>query len=305
MQPTKYVNPMVDVAFKQIFGQEKNKRLMRELLEHVFRITISELNYVNVEHPGRTYEDRNAVFDLECRSDQIGDFIVEVQVKEQKHFAERALYYGTIPIAAQAPRGEWNYALKPVFFLGFVNFALSFPGEKEDGCIHRYSLRNDSTGARMTDCLQFVFMEVQKFDKPLDDCGSFEEKLLYYFKNLPTFAEKPPQEQDSYFEELLTAAEYARMNRSTMTDYERRLKIMRDNWSAEQFMIEKATTEGLEKGMKEGREKGIKEGLEKGMKEGLKEGKAEAERQIAERMLSEGFSKDQVSRLTGLPIDLL
>lgn len=280
---------MVDVAFKQIFGQEKNKRLMRELLEHVFRVTISELNYVNVEHPGRTYEDRNAVFDLECHSEQIGDFIVEVQVKEQKHFAERALYYGTFPITAQAPRGQWDYALKPVFFLGFVNFALSFPGEKDNGCIHRYSLRNDSTGARMTDCLQFVFMEVQKFGKALDECNSFEEKFLYYFKNLPTFAEKPPQEQDSYFEELLTAAEYAKMNRKTMTDYERRLKIMRDNWSAEQFMIEKATTEGLEKGMAQG----------------MAQGKLEAERRIASRMLEEGFEKDQIALITGLSLDQL
>lgn len=33
---SKYVDPMIDVAFKQIFGKQKNKRLIKELLEHVF-----------------------------------------------------------------------------------------------------------------------------------------------------------------------------------------------------------------------------------------------------------------------------
>ena len=49
---TKYVDPMIDVAFKQIFGKEKNKRLIKELLEHVFHQDITELEFVNVEHPG-------------------------------------------------------------------------------------------------------------------------------------------------------------------------------------------------------------------------------------------------------------
>ena len=49
---TKYVDLMIDVAFKQIFGKQKNKRLIKELLEHVFHQDITELVFVNVEHPG-------------------------------------------------------------------------------------------------------------------------------------------------------------------------------------------------------------------------------------------------------------
>ena len=137
---------MVDVAFKQIFGQEKNKR-------------------VNIEHISDGVDNRNAYFDLQCHSDSIGDFIVEVQVKNQEHFAERALFYSTFPITAQAPRGTWDYNLKPVFFLGLLYFSLPTSSLKEDGWVHHYSLRNDYTGGLPTDKVNYIFMEVGPFSR--------------------------------------------------------------------------------------------------------------------------------------------
>ena len=68
LKHSKYIDPMIDVAFKQIFGKEKNKRLIKELLEHVFHQDITELEFVNVEHPGESRDDRKAVFDLQCNS---------------------------------------------------------------------------------------------------------------------------------------------------------------------------------------------------------------------------------------------
>lgn len=64
---SRYVDPMIDVAFKQIFGQEKNMHLTKGLLEHVFNVEIEELAFVNVEHPGQTLEDRNALFLLQLK----------------------------------------------------------------------------------------------------------------------------------------------------------------------------------------------------------------------------------------------
>ena len=276
---TKYIDPMVDVAFKQIFGQKKNKRLIKELLEHVFSVRITELAFVNVEHPGETKADRNAVFDLQCSSEQIGDFIVEVQVKEQAHFDKRALYYSTFPITAQAPKGKWNYDFKPVYFLGLLNFFLPGTKDKPDECIHRYSIRNNETNEQLTDSLQFVFMEVKKFNKPKEHCKSFEDKFLYYFKNLPTFAEKPDTQNDSYFEELVAAAEYSNMTKAEREAYNRRLKVLRDNYAAEEFAREKAARE---------------------REEFAREREAKALRQTAAKLLAMGLSPEQISQATGL-----
>lgn len=267
---------MIDVAFKQLLGQEKNKNLTKGLLEHVFDVDIEELFFVNVEHPGESLEDRVAVFDIQCRSLQIGEFIVEMQVREQKNFSKRALFYSTFPITAQASKGDWDFNYKPVFFLGLLNFKMhDDDGNPLDGYIHRFSIRNDVSGNRLTDALRFVFMEVKTFNKANCECKTFEDKFLYYFKNLPTFVEKPDTQQDGYFEELLIAAEYSNMTKAEREAYNRRLKIMRDNHNADAFAREKA----------------------------IEEGRAEANRDNAAKMLREAIPLEVIQRVTGLSVD--
>ena len=283
LKHSKYIDPMIDVAFKQIFGKEKNKRLIKELLEHVFHQDITELEFVNVEHPGESKDDRKAVFDLQCKSRQIGDFIVEVQVKNQGHFDKRAIYYSTFPITAQAPRGDWDYDFKPVFFLGILNYKMEEQSDRGGEYIHRYSIRNDENGQRLTDSLQFVFMELAGFNKRLQDCNSFEDKFLYFFKNLPKFAMKPDTQNDSYFDELLAAAEYSNMTKAEQEAYNRRLKIQRDNYAADKYARETAIAEGLA--------------------EGLAKGEAAKARAIAKKLLAMGLTLAQVAEGTGLSVE--
>ena len=306
LKHSKYIDPMIDVAFKQIFGKEKNKRLIKELLEHVFHQDITELEFVNVEHPGESKDDRKAVLDLQCKSRQIGDFIVEVQVKNQGHFDKRAIYYSTFPITAQAPRGDWDYDFKPVFFLGILNYKMEGQSDGGGEYIHRYSIRNDENGQRLTDSLQFVFMELAGFDKRLQDCNSFEDKFLYFFKNLPKFAMKPDTQNDSYFDELLAAAEYSNMTKAEQEAYNRRLKIQRDNYAADKYAREKAEKEFAEK-LAQGRAQGLAQGLAQGHAEGLAEGLAKGEaakaRAIAKGLIEEGISIEVIQRVTGLSVE--
>lgn len=101
-----------------------------------------------------------------------------------------------------------------------------------------------------------------------ESCKSFEDKFLYFFKNLPTFAEKPDTHSDKFFEDLLQAEEYLKMDQSMRTEYDVRLKTLRDNYSAEQFILKK----------------------------GMAEGKTE----VAGRMLAKGYDVNEISDITGL-----
>lgn len=100
----------------------------------------------------------------------------------------------------------------------------------------------------MTDSLKFVFMEVGPFNKPYQKCSSFEEKFLFYMKNLPTFAERPHASQDQYFEELLQTAEYLAMDMETQAMYEKRLKEMRDIQNVENYFRRVTLAEGRAEG---------------------------------------------------------
>ena len=112
---------------------------------------------------------------------------------------------------------------------------------------------------------------------------------MYYFKNLPTFAEKPDTQNDSYFEELVAAAEYSNMTKAEREAYNRRLKVLRDNYAAEEFAREKAAREREE--LAREREKAIGEAVENALRE------------TAAKLLAMGLSPEQISQATSLGKD--
>ena len=284
---------MIDVAFKYLFGTEKNKHLLKGLLENVFKKEIQDITYDNTEQIGETLDNRNAYFDVICKSVEGPDFIVECQVRTQKYFVERAVFYSSRLISNQAPKGEWDYNFRPVYFLGLVDFELPDSIGKTEGHVQSYSVRNDANGAPMTDKVRYVFMEVEAFDKTYGECSTFEEKFLYYMKNLPTFADKPDTHNDKYFEDLLMEAEYLKMDTETQAQYERRVKQMRDAKNVEDYMIETCTAKGLEQGLKQGLKQGLAQGLAQGISSTI----------TALTMIKEGRSIKEVSEATGLTED--
>ena len=87
---------------------------------------------------------------------------------------------------------------------------------------------------------------------------------------------------DEYFAELLDATEYSNMTKAEREAYNRRLKILRDNYAADKYACEK------------------QEEMEKGRAEGMMEGRAEANRDNALKMLRDGLPVDLSRRVTGL-----
>ncbi|MEJ5054812.1 hypothetical protein [Sphingobacterium sp. MYb382] len=73
--------------------------------------------------------------------------------------------------------------------------------------------------------------------------------------------------------------------------------------------VERALKKGRQEGIKEGRQEGVKEGVKEGRQEGIKEGRQEGELDkaivIARKMIQEGFSLDDIAKLTDLSPDEL
>ena len=139
------------------------------------------------------------------------------------------------------------------------------------------------SGARLTDGLQFAFLEIKRFDKGREVCVNFEEKFLYMMKNLPNFATEPALWDDPYFADLLEEAEYAGMSRQEQKRYKTSLQM-----GAYQDQIDYAELRGRRKGHAEG------------LVQGHAEGKAESQQAIARRMLAKGMPAATVAELTEL-----
>ena len=298
----RYIDPMVDWSFKRLFGSEVNKDILIEFLKVIFpEHEIEDITYIPAEQLGIMEDDRKAVFDVICRTKEGKDFLVEMQYAPQEHFFERALYYTSFPIMKQGKKAqrdeetgikkEWNYELDGVYFLGVLNFRY----EDDDLIEHRYMLREATTGKTMTDKLKFVFIEVEKFSKGVDELTTDFDKWLYILKNLSKLLERPAALRDKIFSRLFDVAEYASLDNIDKQNYVKAMTTARDTHN----QIEYAKKTGLEEGLVKGFEKGRAEGLE----EGLEKGREDAKQLIAINFLKLGTPCEVVAKATGLSLE--
>ena len=289
----KYINLMVDWSFKRVFGTEVNKDILIEFLKVIFpQFAITDITYIPTEQLGIMEDDRKSIFDVLCKTEDDKTFLVEMQRGAQKHFFERALYYTSFPIMKQGKKAiakeeegaePWDFSLDGVFFLGILDFEY----EQDEMTEHRYQLLETKTLKQMTDKLEFVFVEVAKFNKREDELETDLDKWLYLLKNMSTLLERPAALRDWIFGRLFDVAEYARLDDEERKNYVEAMNTARDTYN----QIAYAHETGHKEGREEGREEGIEIGLEKKAYE------------IAQRMIAKGLDVDTIADLTGLTMD--
>ena len=271
----KYINLMVDWSFKRVFGTEVNKDILIEFLKVVFpQFAITDITYIPTEQLGIMEDDRKAIFDVLCKTEDGKTFLVEMQRGAQKHFFERALYYTSFPIMKQGKKaiakeeekgkGPWDFSLNGVFFLGILDFEY----EQDEMTEHRYQLLETTTLKRMTDKLEFVFVEVAKFNKSEDELETDLDKWLYLLKNMSTLLERPAALRDRVFGRLFDVAEYARLDDGERKNYVEAMNTARDTYNQIAYAHEKG-----------GQEKAY---------------------EIARKMIAKGLDVDTIADLTGL-----
>ena len=264
----KYVNPFTDFGFKKLFGSEPNKDLLIDFLNQLLppQHQIQELTYARNEQVGRNEFDRRAIFDLFCTSPSGERFIVEMQRAKQNYFKDRNVFYATFPIQEQAPRGDWNYQLAPVYLVGILDFVFAEDKDDTEVC-HRVQLK-DQINRVFYEKLTLIYLEMPKFTKTEDELETPFDKWLYVLKHLPRLTERPAKLQERVFARLFEAAEIARFNRTELELYEDSVKVYRDLKN----VIDTAKDDG-------GKEKAL---------------------EIARKALAKNYSLAEIAELTGL-----
>jgi len=282
----KYIDPFTDFGFKKLFGEERNKELLLDFLNellHKEEGKIVSLSYLKTERLGISEESRKAVFDLYCENEKGEKFIVELQKTKQEYFKDRTLYYSTFAITEQAIPGEWNFNLKDVYVVAILDFV--FEEDKNDRDKYRYDvmLTDTETHKVFYDKLKFVYLEMPKFTKEVDELETHFEKWMYVLKNLKRLDNIPNKLREKIFEKIFAAAEIAKLTSEEYRAYVDNLNSYRD----------------------------LKNSLDyaeaKGKVEGKAEGKAEGEKlkaiEIAKKLKTLGIPFEQISIATKLSIE--
>ena len=291
MTTGKYIDPLVDFAFKKIFGSEPNKDLLIAFLNEVFRGRkhIVDLVYNKNEHPGDLKDEGAAIFDLLCTGANDENFLIEVQRGRQGNFKERALFYTSRLISDQAPKGrrsEWAYNLTEVYLVALLeDFTLQISDGKE--YLHDICLCNRETGEIFYDKLGYTYIELRKFAKEGAELGTDLDKWLYVLKNMSRMDKIPAYLRKPIFEKLFSIAEYTNLTKEEKTMYDSSMKYKWDNKNVLDYAIKE----------------GFEQGLEKGIEKGIEKGKLEEAREIARELKKEGLAIEFIAKTTKLSVE--
>lgn len=270
----KYINPFTDYGFKKLFGEEINKDLLLDFLNELLRDEqglIKNLTFLKTEQIGATEIDRKAIFDIYCENEKGEKFIVELQKTKQNFFKDRTVYYSTFPIREQAKRANWDFELKAIYTIAILDFVFDADKYEPDKFRYDVKLTDIETKSIFYNKLTFIYLEMPKFNKTVDELVTRFDKWLYIIKNLNRLDRIPDKLREQIFDKLFATAEIARFTPAQVLSYEDSLKYYRD----------------------------LKNSLDTARGEGKIEGKLE----IAKRALKKGYSINDITEITGLSED--
>ena len=311
---TTFIDPFTDFGFKRIFGNEKHKNLLISFLNDLLDIDkkIVDIKYRNLEKLGVNLTDRKAVLDIYCYDENGDRFIVELQRAKQSFFKDRSLYYTSFIIQEQAQKGDWNYQLDPIYFIGILEFALD---DTNDKYLTKVQLCDTKENKVFYDKLTYYYIEMPKFTKDETELKNHLEYWLYFMKNASKLTEIPSKlKEDKELKEAFDVASFLALSKDEQFAYQLDMKARLDFKNTLDTALEEGIKEGfkqgiekgMQKGLQEGLQKGIQEGLQKGIQEGLQKGLQEGEKkakiEIAKNLL-DVLDNEMIAQKTGLTIE--
>ncbi|MGL5626577.1 MAG: Rpn family recombination-promoting nuclease/putative transposase [Candidatus Rhabdochlamydia sp.] len=282
MALSKYLDPKNDIAFKKIFGSEKNKDILMHFLNNILgsfkNSPIVDIDFSSTILTPRIDKKKLSIVDILCKDEKGASYIIEMQVSANQGFEKRAQYYTSKVYSDQAMVGEEYQDLKKVVFIAIADYIIF--SEPED--VHyksEHAILNQKTKKQSLKDLCFVFIELPKFHKTKEELSSIEEKWCYFFKHAHEITREDLEKvigKDHIINKAYTTLNKYYWTKKELMSYDKVKRARMDHQAILQYKFD------------EGEAKGLKKGIEKGKIE------------VAKRLLQDRFEIDMIIRSTGL-----
>ena len=275
--------------FKKVFGDEKDQKPLRKLLECILGIYPEKIVILNPEILGTSYHDKRTSVDLIVKLEDGTKIGIEMNTNVNKHLINRNLFYMFKIMSKDMKKGTLYDKLNKHIQINF-----DCEGYHE---IHimKYRMMELETQHILTDKLEIIRVDVPYF---VNRCYNKDVSKLDYkdkFIGLIGIDDKKLAESitkgDAGMEDIMKKVE-------DFSDDDEIIGAYDGEWHRKEVerlvrleQIEKAQEEGLARGMAEGIEKGIEQGIEK------------EKLNIARNMLKEKINVEIISKVTGLSIE--
>jgi predicted transposase/invertase (TIGR01784 family) len=303
MALSKYLDPKNDIAFKKIFGTEKNKDILLHFLNDILGFSednhIIDIEFLSPILAPKIAVKKQSIVDVLCKDKKGIKYIIEMQVTKSRGFEKRAQYYASQVYGNQANIGDEYHGLKEIIFIAIAD-CIIFPNKSHYKSDH--VILDKATYEHDLKDFYFTFIELPKFTKSKEELSSIEEKWCYFFKHAHETTEVELQNvigSDTIIHRAYSALDQFHWTEDELANYEELKRIHMDNKAAMAQQIYEAEVyakNAATRGKAEGKAEGRAEGKIEGEAIGIEKEKIETIR----RLLQAGCGIDIIAQATGL-----
>jgi predicted transposase/invertase (TIGR01784 family) len=241
--------PTDDWIFKLLFGDERNKSMLIDLLRSVLALPEEEydLVFLDTSLKPEAEDDKLGILDIKVQSKSGKVIDVEIQVNPVKSIGKRISFYKSKLIVEQIAKGDYYSVIEKVICVCITDYTL-FPGEKD--YLNGFRFCNLRNGLCFEDIPEEVYtLELPKVPAVSDGTAVWQWTQFLRAKRKEEF-EMVAVQNPEIRKAVDTLYELSADER-TRAEYELHMKAVRDRAWLRQ--------DGYEEGLQKGREEVLSE----------------------------------------------
>lgn len=240
------VLPKNDYAFKILFGDKRNKPLLKSLLESILGKNIEDVYYTSEELQGDIKTFKKSILDVRVTLKDGVDVNIEIQVNRKNEMSKRSFYYESKMFSSQLSKSEDYSLLNKVICINILDFVM----QEESEAHSKYVLMNPKTQKELKDTIEIHFIQL-KLSHICDEGSKLKEWME--FLRMTSFEEVTElANRNEFIKKALEELERINNDPEKRMAYEAREKELRDQISE----IKAAEEEGEKRGEKKGEKNG-------------------------------------------------
>jgi len=237
------LNPKIDLVFKKIFGTEQNKNVLKSLINSVLPKD-EQIVEVTIKNPYNETDfvgDKLSVVDIKATDDQGRWYDIEIQVKEQKYYGKRAIFYLSEIYSNQLKESDSYDKLRKTIIISILDFNYFLSDKRY---FRRCSYKDFDTGQlyHELDFADLYFVELRKFDNEFKHIKTTLDRWITFLNRATELDSHnlPDELNDPEIIQAMNTIDTMSLNTKERDYYESQKKVMRDEMSVIQTAVENA-----------------------------------------------------------------
>jgi len=225
------LNPKIDLVFKKVFGTEQNKNVLKSLINSILpqEEQVVELTIKNPYNEADFVGDKLSVVDIKATDEKGRWYDIEIQIKEQKYYGKRAIFYHSEIYGNQLGEGDSYDKLRKTIIISILDFDYFL---KDKRYFRRCCYKDFETGELYPelDYADLYFVELRKFNNEYKNITTTLERWITFLNKATEYDKNtlPSELREPEIIQAFNTIETMNLTTQERDYYQSAKKVMRD-----------------------------------------------------------------------------